>query len=139
MSDIENTFRPGRDRADLSRQARSDADRTAELSELARHRDPSLAARAQAVSGEAKRKTGVEWVRPSDLLASRTAKIAGRGIDFHAELARRARRLPGETYRATRNGVRPMSDRARRLPPVGEFGRNPQSPQGATRSGVGLR
>ncbi len=127
------------DEAYRTRAGKPEPDKAAGASGLARHRDPSLTKKAQAASAEAAKKAGVEWVRPSELLASRTAKLAGRGIDFHAELARRVRRLPGETYRASRRGVRTMSERARRLPPVTAFGRSAQSPQGATRSGIGLR
>ena len=83
---------------------------TAEASELARHRDPSLTDKDVAAAAAKKKARGVEWVRPSDLLVSRSARLAGRGIDFQAELSRRARRLPGQTYRATRTGMRTMSD-----------------------------
>ena len=96
---------------------------TAEASELARHRDPSLTDKDVAAAAAKKKARGVEWVRPSDLLVSRSARLAGRGIDFQAELSRRARRRPGQTYRATRTGMRTMSERARRLPPATAFGR----------------
>jgi hypothetical protein len=114
--------------------------REAEASELARHRDPSLAKEARTVTGEAKKQPpGVEWVRPSELLASRSGRLAGRGIDFQAELSRRARRLPGQTYRATRSGVRTTSERARRLPPVTAFGRGSgERFSWVSRSGIGL-
>ena len=32
---------------------------------------------------------GVEWVRPTDLIARHSAHAAGRGLDFQGELARR--------------------------------------------------
>ena len=38
-----------------------------------------------------RRARGVEWVRPTDLIARHSASLSGRGIDFEAELARRAR------------------------------------------------
>lgn len=139
MNDTENDHpRPDRDDdAHRHRATKPHTDRAAEASELARHRDPSLTKKAQAATQNAAwKKSGVEWVRPSELLASRTANLTGRGIDFQAELARR---LSGETYRATRRGVRYMSERARRLPLVTAFGRSAQSPQGSTRSGIGLR
>lgn len=114
-----------------------------DISALARHGDPSQAKKSAvqtgAEEGAEQARRGVRWVRPSELLDQLTARAAGRGIDFHAELARRARRLPGETYRATRGSIRQMSERARRLPPVTAFGRSAQGPQGATRSGIGLR
>lgn len=116
-----------------------------EVSALARHRDPSLTkAKAGAVDQKAERKRpGVEWVRPSELLASRSARVAGRGIDFQAELARRARRSPGQIVRGTRRGVRAgarfVSERARRLPPVSDFGRGPGTTYSwVSRSGIGL-
>lgn len=74
---------------------------------------------------------GVEWLRPTDLIAHQTSRLAGRGIDFHAELARRAR-APIAT------GARRIGDRARRLPPVNAFGRRGTARQGPARSGVGM-
>ncbi|QBE49676.1 hypothetical protein [Leucobacter triazinivorans] len=50
-------------------------------------------------------------MRPSDLIASSTARIAGRGINLQTELAHRARRAPRRAYRATRTGVRDYRDR----------------------------
>lgn len=58
---------------------------------------------------------GVVWVRASDLLSTGTGRIAGRGIDFEAELARRLHRTPATSRRAILN-------RADRLPPLSEFG-----------------
>lgn len=79
----------------------------AERSAFAVHRDPSLApSGAQSRVGR-----GITWVRPSDLIASSTARLAGRGIDFQAELAHHVRSIPGETYRATRNRARDARDR----------------------------
>ena len=113
-----------------------------EASALARHRDPSLARRTEATTQEPATKTerpGVEWVRPSELLVSRSGRLAGRGIDFQAELSRRSRRLPGQTYRTTRFGVRTVSERARRLPPVTAFGRGSgERFSWVSRSGIGL-
>lgn len=77
------------------------------------------------------RARGVEWVRPSDLLARHGAALAGRGIDFEVELARRTRT-------ATNTGMRGFGDRARRLPPLSAFGRS-SSPQSVpSRSPVGM-
>lgn len=121
--------------------ARNTAAEAGEASALARHKDPSLTG---AAAGEAKKKVpGVEWVRPTELLASRSGRIAGRGIDFQAELARRARRVPGQTLRATRRGVEAtaakVSERARRLPPASAFGRgSDQRFSWVSRSGIGL-
>ena len=75
---------------------------------------------------------GVEWVRPTDLIARHSAHAAGRGLDFQAELARRTRTPIGA-------GVRRLGDRARRLPPISAFGRShaPQAQQ-VFRSGVSM-
>lgn len=108
-----------------------------EVSELARHGDPSQKAADQKATGEAARKAkhGVTWVRPSELMSHATARVAGRGIDFHAELTRRTRRAPVQAVAASHRAI---SEHARRLPPVTAFGRHGQSPTGATRSGIGL-
>ena len=75
---------------------------------------------------------GVEWVRPTDLIARHSAHAAGRGLDFQAELARRTRTPIGA-------GVRRLGDRARRLPPISAFGHShaPQAQQ-VSRSGVSM-
>lgn len=115
-----------------------------EVSELARHGDPSAARKTAAGTATGRRRSGVEWVRPSDLLAARLGRVAGQGIDFQAELARRARLVPGHAYRGTRivarSGVRVVSERARRLPPVTAFGRGGGAERHSwvSRSGIGL-
>ena len=55
--------------------------------------------------GNEKRSPGgdVNWVRASDLLSISTGRMAGLGIDFEAELARRMRRTPATTRRAIRD------------------------------------
>lgn len=57
----------------------------------------------------------VAWVRISDLINSGTGRLAGRGIDFEAELARRLREPAAVTRRAVR-------DRSASLPPLSAFG-----------------
>ncbi|WP_026543780.1 hypothetical protein [Arthrobacter sp. 35/47] len=90
----------------------------------------------------ARRARGVEWVRPMDLIARHGAAVAGRAIDFEVELARRSRRLPDRAVRAGSRGVSTVqtaaSERARRLPPVSEFGRTGRSQSWVTRSWIGL-
>ncbi|UUE19385.1 hypothetical protein [Microbacterium sp. J1-1] len=130
------------DRADEMPHA-GEASHEGEVSALARHRDPSLTARTSKPGAGAKVRPGVEWVRPSELMASRSGRVAGRGIDFQAELARRARHVPGQTYRAARSsarsGARFVSERARRLPPVTAFGRGGgEQFSWVSRSGIGL-
>lgn len=90
----------------------------------------------------ARRARGVEWVRPTDLLARQSATAAGRGIDFEVELARRTRQLTSHVTRASSRGIgkvgKAISERARRLPEVSEFGRGSRHPSWVTRSGIGL-
>ena len=74
---------------------------------------------------------GVEWVRPTDLIARHSAHAAGRGLDFQAELARRTRTPLGA-------GVRRLGDRARRLPPISAFGRSTTPASQMSRSGVSM-
>ncbi|MBT2483115.1 MULTISPECIES: hypothetical protein [unclassified Microbacterium] len=91
---------------------------------------------------DVRRARGVEWVRPTDLIARHSASIAGRGVDFEAALARRARRVPGTATRASGRGISAVRmttrERARRLPNVSEFGRGSRTSSWVTRSGIGL-
>lgn len=81
--------------------------------------------------GHERRARGVEWVRPTDLIARHGATLSGRGIDFEAELARRARA-------PLANRAHDLADRARRLPPLSAFGRSSSASSGPVRSGVGM-
>ncbi|QPE05478.1 hypothetical protein IT882_05485 [Microbacterium schleiferi] len=112
----------------------------AETSELARHTDPSLVAKDEVAKAKAHE---VEWVRPSELLVSRSGRIAGRGIDFQAEFARRSRHATIQTAGATGRGVmkagHAVSERARKLPPASAFGRGSGGRfSWVSRSGIGL-
>ena len=78
-----------------------------------------------------RRARGVEWVRPTDLIARHSAHAAGLGLDFQAELARRTRTPIGA-------GVRRLGDRARRLPPISAFGRSTAPASQVSRSGVSM-
>ena len=94
------------------------------------------AVRAAQVAREDKRHAivrgrGVEWVRPTDLIARHSAHAAGRGLDFQAELARRTRT-------PLRIGMQAARDRARRLPPITAFGRRAVTSSAPTRPGVGM-
>ncbi|WP_114906665.1 hypothetical protein [Ornithinimicrobium murale] len=90
----------------------------------------------------ARRARGVEWVRPTDLLARQSATAAGRGIDFEVELARRTRQATGHVARVSGRGIgragKAVSERARRLPDVSEFGRGGRHQSWVSRSGIGL-
>ncbi|GAA1491032.1 hypothetical protein [Brachybacterium sacelli] len=94
---------------------------------VARHGDDTVNARQRV----GRRARGVEWVRPTDLLARHGAALAGRGVDFEVELARRTR--TGMTSR-----LRGLGDRTRRLPPLSAFGRSQTAPAGPSRPGVGM-
>ena len=107
------------------------------------HCDPAVeasttpeAVRAAQVARDDKQHTlvrgrGVEWVRPTDLIARHSAHAAGRGLDFQAELARRTRTPIGA-------GVRRLGDRARRLPPISAFGRSTAPVSQVSRAGVSM-
>ena len=75
---------------------------------------------------------GVDWVRPTDLLAQGGGTLSRRGIDRTAEMNRHVR-APIE------KGVRWVAERAKRLPPLSAFGRRGGAEQGPRRSGVGMR
>ena len=68
---------------------------------------------------EEHRARGIEWVRPTDLIARHTASLAGRGIDMEVEMSRKAR----EPLVA---GMRNLGDRAKRLSPLSAFGHGAQ-------------
>lgn len=73
---------------------------------------------------------GVEWVRPTDLLARRGATVAGRGIHFQTALSQK-------THHGISVGARHVGYRAARLAPLSAFGRGrAQSVPG--RSAVGM-
>jgi len=88
-------------------------------------------AHAQKQRAATVRGRGLEWVRPTDLMARHSASAAGRGLDFQAELARRTRT-------PLRIGMRAARDRARRLPPITAFGRRTVTAPSRTRPGVGI-
>ncbi|MGB3373934.1 MAG: hypothetical protein WBA87_02180 [Microbacterium sp.] len=72
---------------------------------------------------------GVDWVRPTDLMARSGSQMAGAGINFQAELLRRTRK-------ATTTSIRGIAQRARRLPLVSAFGHG-TSRSGTERGAVG--
>lgn len=64
----------------------------AERSALAIHQDPSLVR----PHPSSKIGRGLEWVRPSDLIAAHSARLAGRGLNLQTDLAARVRHLPSQ-------------------------------------------
>jgi hypothetical protein len=114
----------------------TDAATANDTEELARHREPSLVKASDGADGRVPGR-GVVWVRPSDLIHQVSGHVAGRGIDFQAELARRARRLSVQTVAVSRKGI---SDRAAKLSPLSAFGyRRMPPPASAVRSGIATR
>lgn len=75
------------------------------------------------------RARGVEWVRPTDLIARNTASLAGRGIDMEVEMSRKARAPLAD-------GLRNLGDRARQLSPLSAFGHSTRH-HAPTRSAIG--
>ena len=75
---------------------------------------------------------GVDWVRPTDLIAQGGGRLSRRGIDRTADMNRHVR-APIE------KGARWVAERAKRLPPLSAFGRRGGAEQGPHRSGVGMR
>lgn len=132
--------------ADTTESAVEDRPRSdeANVSVLAHRKDPSLTRPDKQGSTEGgKRPAGVEWVRPSDLMTRGGSRVAGRGIDFQAELARKSRRGIVQAGRATGRSVtragHVVSERARRLPPASAFGRGGgERFSWVSRSGIGL-
>jgi hypothetical protein len=89
------------------------------VSLLAHEQDPSLAGETTDAAGtaaEGKARAGVSWVRPTDLLAAKSAGWAGRGIDFQAGLAERVRAGLGRGAKATGRGTAVQAGRSRREP-----------------------
>lgn len=94
-----------------------------EASHTSRRVDPAL-------NREHRVGRGVEWVRPTDLMARTGSRMAGAGIDFQADMARRSRH-------AATTSARALAVRARRLPPVSAFGRG-HADRATTRDAVGI-
>lgn len=65
---------------------------------------------------------GVDWVRPTDLMARAGGAVSRRGIDFQDDLFRRARS-------GIATGAKKVAAYAKRLPPVTAFGRDEPAPQ----------
>lgn len=78
---------------------------------------------------DAHRARGIEWVRPTDLIARNSALLAGRGIDMEVEMSRQARA-------PLVDGLRNLGDRTRRLSPLSSFGHGARH-HAPTRAAVG--
>ncbi|MBO1903252.1 hypothetical protein J4H92_15010 [Leucobacter weissii] len=141
MNEQSSEHRPGAHEAVEAERPRSLA---GEVSVLARTKDPSLSrAKARPSPETEMRRPGVEWVRSGDLMARGGSRIAGRGIDLQAELARRSRYGLVRAGRSVGRGMRTTGhaagERARRLPPASAFGRGSgERFSWVSRSGIGL-
>ena len=92
-----------------------------------RHHDPAI---DPAFSPHQRVGRGVDWVRPTDLMARSGSRVAGAGIDFQADMARRSRHAATASARA-------VAERVRRLPPVSAFGRG-HTDRSMSRDAVGM-
>jgi hypothetical protein len=137
MNEYERVERPGPPvRVDASERERELVDKRSpeEVSELARHGDPSLARQPLSLSGAERVRSEVVWMRPTELVPAVTGRVAGQGIDLESSLARRARAFPTQGVAATRRAIR---ERALHLPPVEAFGRGRADHGPVRRSGIG--
>src|SRR5699024_2152423 len=75
---------------------------------------------------------GVDWVRPTDLIAQSGGALSRRGIDLATGGSRRLRARIAK-------GAWWGSGRAERPPPLSAFGRHSGTDHGQVRSGVGMR
>ena len=135
MNEYERVERPGLPlRVDASEPERELVDKRSpeEVSELARHGDPSLARQPLSLSGAERVRSEVVWMRPTELVPAVTGRVAGQGIDLESSLARRARAFPTLGVAATRRAIR---ERALHLPPVEAFG-NGRADHGSIRRSV---
>ncbi|WP_396290652.1 hypothetical protein [Curtobacterium sp. KT1] len=65
---------------------------------------------------------GVDWVRPTDLMARAGGAVSRRGIDFQDDLFRLARS-------GIATGAKQVAAYAKRLPPASAFGRDEPAPE----------
>ena len=121
-----------REAAEARRAAEQRRDEASEVSELARHGDPS---RTASVSSSATSledrlraehdRSQVVWVRPTELLPSASARMIGRGIDLRTELARRVEERRQTSPQATPVGRPGIRARAQGIAPLSAFGQSP--------------
>lgn len=115
-------------------------DTQVERSMLAVKGDPTVTAGPAELEpdavAEARRRTQVRWVRPTDLAMQAGARATGWGLDLRAELEQRL-----QDAGTTRNFQGPdrRGGRMRRLPDLSLTGRHRQSRQVAARPEMGLR
>lgn len=91
--------------------------------------DPEVAASDVAEKSKLMRARGVEWVRPTDLMARHSSALAGRGLDLHT-------RLDAELRGKVAAARTALGQQARRLSPLSSFGRGARH-EAPTRAAVG--
>lgn len=119
------------ERAEAARAEQAEARLVPEAIQAADTDHRAADSHALAEDGMSARARGVDWVRPSDLLARGSGHAARAAIDFHAHLAEQART-------GLRAGASRLGERARRLPPMTAFGRGQAGRPGAERDAVGM-
>lgn len=132
-----------REAAETRRVAEQRPDELVEVSELARHGDPSRTAPAPSAATTLEERLRAEhdrsqvvWVRPTELLPSASGRMIGRGVDLRAELARRAeerRHTSAQATPVTQPGVRA---RAKGLAPLSAFGQSPTHEHSVSRDSL---
>lgn len=143
MNDETPEAERAREAAETKRIAERRPDESAEVSDLARHGDPSRKAAASFAATTLEERLRAEhdrsqvvWVRPTELLPSASGRMIGRGIDLRAELARRAeerRHTSAQATPVTRPGVRA---RAKGLAPLSAFGQSPMHEHSVSRDSL---
>ena len=129
-----------RDAGEARRGAEQRRDEASQVSELARHGDPSRTAPASSAGTSLedrlraeRKRSQVVWVRPTELLPSASGRLIGRGIDLRTDLAQRAqerRQTSPQATPVTRPGIR---GRAQGLAPLSAFGQSPAHQSSAGR------
>lgn len=137
MNEYDQGSGPGpRFRMDAAEPQRDVLDKPAvdEVSEFAKHGDPSLSRQPLSLSGAEQVRSEIVWMRPTELMPAVTGRVAGQGLDLESSLARRARALPTQGVAATRRAIR---ERSPGLPPIEAFGKGHPSNGAVRRSGIG--
>lgn len=131
---VEHAEMNNRSNASSGQPDRGDRATGDEVSEFARHGDPSLERQPLSLSGTERVRSEVVWMRPTELVPVITGRVAGQGVDLETSIARRARAVPNQGVAATRRAIR---DRALHLPLVTAFGSGRHVHGAVRRSGIG--
>lgn len=125
MNDETPDAERAREAVEARRVAEQRRDEASEVSELARHGDPSLTAPVSSAAIAEHDRSQMVWVRPTELLPSASARMIGRGIDLRTELARRAEERRQTSPQATPVTLPGIRARAQGLAPLSAFGQSP--------------